>query len=279
MKAFQHPSEPVSMTAVERLDDATALEWLELWTRGAFAPPSSRESGPGRIAAPSLTPAHALYKGDSSRVSTRLVRALTGRSSRPRRSFEIGRALETARVSASRPLALLERRLFGVVISSCFIFEPIEGVTLRDYLLEPRKAPERHELWAAIAVEVARLHSASVRQRDLKAPNVIVREKPAGSLASGLPISVGLIDLEGMRLLRSPPSLRIRARDLARLAASLLAAEVSPEDWSFLLERYLETGIVAALPGSAQVDWLHAWTLRWAREKLLRNERNRRPTW
>ncbi len=272
MKTFEHTSWPVTLAALDRLDDAIAKEWLEAWSRGDFPQPNPVVSGPVPLAVPQLPLGHVLCKSYRAGTLARLLRTLSGVKNRPRRSFEIGCVLEAAGVRASRPLALLERRRCGLVTSSCVVFEPIQGVTLRDYLLDPAHGSRRSDLWTAIAVEVARLHAACVRQRDLKAPNVIVSEE------SEVSIRISLIDLDGMTRLSRAPSLRTRARDLARLAASFLAAGETPADWRMLLEQYLRAS-GGTPPEPREVARLHAWTLAWARHKLERNRRQGRPVW
>ena len=198
-----------------------------------------------------------------------LADCLARRASRARRGFEIGLALERARVSAVRPLACMERRLPGL---SYLLLDSVDGPDLHSYLVE--KLPEipgeaereqlKNRLWYVLADTLAHMHAARVRQRDLKAPNVIVRS------VGSEPRTV-LVDLEGMQLLQTLPTVKQRTRDLGRLAVSLRApllreAGVKPSDWELLLQLYLEA-CRSTFPSSGDLrDWLDT-TLTWAAKK------------
>ncbi|MCZ6796262.1 MAG: hypothetical protein O7J95_21840 [Planctomycetota bacterium] len=194
---------------------------------------------------------------------------LSGRPTRARRGFDVGLALERARVHAARPLAAIERRLPG---ESYLLLDRVTGLDLRCYLEEklPRISGEseqqrfKAELWQVLGETIARFHAAKVRQPDLKAPNIMVDD------SGEVPRAV-LVDLEGMHALSRLPTPKQRARDLGRLAVSLRApalrrAGVEPADWEMLLQHYLEASR-AAFPVSGDLhDWLGA-TLDWARRK------------
>jgi hypothetical protein len=127
----------------------------------------------------------------------------------------------------------------------------------------------------ALGTAVARLHAARVRQRDLKALNILVE-----ATARGQP-RVTFVDLEGMQVLRSAPSRVVRVRDLARLAVSLRearvrAAGVNGADWERVLRRYLEAG-QGASPADEEIRWWIEKTLDWAERKEARNRRRGRP--
>jgi tRNA A-37 threonylcarbamoyl transferase component Bud32 len=225
----------------------------------------------------------AFVKPDRSAPWKRLLRSLVGRGSKARRAFELGLELERAGVNAVRPLALIEERRAGCVRRSCVLVEALEASTLRDFLLERSRQEEsgtvppavRRAVLRAVAVEVARLHGAGARQRDLKAPNVLVA-------ARGGRLEVTLADLEGMTLLRRAPGLAVRARDLARLAVSLrekeiAAAGIAEEDWRGCIAAYLEAA-AGAPPDAAVVERFVAATLSWAARKEERNRRRGRVT-
>lgn len=247
-----------------------ARECLEAWARGDAA--FSSWLGSDTIA-----------KLDRRRPIHRLCRGLMGLRSRSRRAFDLGLELTAAGVRTSLPLACLESRCLGITLGKAVLLQRVPGSNLREFILNRLAVAAleqgdevKRRLWRAIAIEIARLHAARARQRDLKALNLIVDERPTGE------ILVTLIDLEGMASLGVEPDLRIRARDLSRLAASLLepavvAAGVSSADWRTFLGEYLEAWKhrPAATP---ELEALHALTHQWARRKLRRNERRGRVT-
>jgi len=121
------------------------------------------------------------------------------------------------------------------------------------------------ELVAALARDLARLHAAGFRHRDLKASNLLVRRARGG-------LEIVCTDLDG---LARPAVLteRTRLRDLARLSmsfesAAARAAGVRAGAWPELARRYLE-----ALRGTAsearELARLLARTRRW-RERAIR---------
>jgi hypothetical protein len=221
----------------------------------------------------------AIVKRRAPSAGERILRLL-GRPGRVKRSFLAGRALERAGVRAARPLAFVEEPVLRGG-RGLLVLEAIEGSDLRRFILERVRTAEPgarrallERLWRAIASEVARLHAVPARQRDLKAPNIVIEDLAGGGLAAWL------IDLDGVTILRRPPSRRVRVRDLARLAASLReeavrAAGVGPEDWSFLVRRYLEEAAGRpSPPGDAEA--FAAEAISWARAKESRNRRRGR---
>jgi tRNA A-37 threonylcarbamoyl transferase component Bud32 len=211
-----------------------------------------------------------------------MLDVLSFRPSPALRAFNLGLELQRAGVGAARPLAAIERRIPG---ESFLILEKLEGCDLREYLLarlgEIESAVARRDfktaLWKKLAKAVARLHAAGVRQRDLKAPNILIAGHAAGAER------VTLVDLEGMARRRHPVRSHTRARDLGRLAVSLRAAPL-PEagvelaDWEELLEAYLEAAREAAPDlEPAVVRWWVEATCAWAERKEARNRRRGRP--
>jgi tRNA A-37 threonylcarbamoyl transferase component Bud32 len=76
-----------------------------------------------------------------------------------------------------------------------------------------------------------RLHDAETSHRDLKAPNVVAVPSSRGP-------AFAVVDLEGARVHRRPVPWQRRARDLARLDASVPAAAVSRADRLRVLRGY-----------------------------------------
>jgi tRNA A-37 threonylcarbamoyl transferase component Bud32 len=85
-----------------------------------------------------------------------------------------------------------------------------------------------------------RMHDAEVSHRDLKAPNLVARR-------AGGRVTFALVDLEGTRIRRGPVSWRRRARDLARLDASVGPA-VSRADRRRVLAGYFASFRRARVP-------------------------------
>jgi len=211
-----------------------------------------------------------------------LLDALAGRPTPSARAFRVGCRLGECAVDAARPLASIERKWPGV---NYLLLEYLEGPTLRQYLIDTLGASRneaersRHKiaLWSMLAPTIARLHAARVRQRDLKAVNILVIATPD---PHG-PLRTPLVDLEGMQLLRSLPSHRRRARDLGRLAASLRTAAirnlgVDISDWEHFLNAYLAAA-KATFPAQKDIRWWMETTTSWAERKEARNLRRGKP--
>jgi tRNA A-37 threonylcarbamoyl transferase component Bud32 len=130
-----------------------------------------------------------------------------GRPPRPRVAFARAVRLEHRGVQVPPPLlAAWDGRGAGVLVSRA-----VPGADLPEALAAARGAARRR-LLADVGRTLRRMHDAGVHHRDLKAPNVRVRAEGAG---------IVLVDLEGARVHRGPVRWRRRARDLARLDASL----------------------------------------------------------
>lgn len=131
------------------------------------------------------------------------------RSGSPRRLLAaFARALELEEAGLPVPvhLAVLHDGRQTTLVTEALVGDDLD---VRLPLLAPQTATAlAHELGALVAA----LHGAGYRQRDLKAPNLLV--SPEGALA--------LLDLEGVRRSRKA---RHHLKDLARLRASFLALE------------------------------------------------------
>ena len=120
-------------------------------------------------------------------------------------------------VPTARPLALIQRRRWGLATACYLLTEKLDGVTdlRRDALsLEKLDSAEREAAKRSLIDGVARLartlHERGFSQRDFKAANVLVQKADA---------KVFLIDLVGMkRRLHMPQWLRVK--NLTRLHAS-----------------------------------------------------------
>ena len=271
-----------SLTHVSSVPRELAESWLEAWSRPPGQRPHWAVERRAELAAPALPGARVVTKLEEPGAFRSIVQSCLGLRGRAARAFQLGLDLASKDLPAARPLALLEERGPAWRRRTCLVLAYIPGKTLREHLLEDlaSSTPSSRQglkisLWEAIASAVARLHAAGVRQRDLKAPNIIVAGNPSTP-------SVHFIDLEGMRALGSRPSLRVRARDLARLTASLASEDlqacgVSTEDTRELLRLYLLHADGAA-PTDAAVEGLLARTGRWRDRKLARNRRRGRVT-
>jgi hypothetical protein len=264
--------------------DEIPRDAAERWLRGAL-PAALAGQGRGvrlaRVPGPSGA-GELLAKREWPPLHKSLLRAFLGRPSRSMKALHIGLHLQSRGVSAARAVAVLEGRRWGIVRQSALILEPSEGLDLREFILSRlgglqeghAKDCLKTALLSAIARGVAALHASGVRQRDLKAPNILVAE-PEDRL------ELTLLDLEGMALPGSPPSLDVRLRDLARLAVSfresrVRAAGLREEDWRFLVTSYLSEWRGAA-PEPPELEEFLRRALAWARRKEERNQRRGRP--
>ncbi len=126
-------------------------------------------------------------------------------------------------IPAPRALLLLTRRRRGLVVVQDLGELPDLGRALAQAGEESR----RQALLEAAARLAAALHAGGLRNRDLKAANLLVQETPRGPLV--LPV-----DLDGLDRPRRLGRRHV-ARDLARLSASLLSREIP---WRPFLEAY-----------------------------------------
>lgn len=137
-------------------------------------------------------------------------------------AWYFGHALLLRGIATARPLAVIERRWFGLRGESYLATQWIDGaVNLHVYAWRLAKRPpsERQrrtrQTAAALGRLVGRMHGWRVSHRDMKACNVLVVERPDG-------VDCSLIDADSVRIGRRLPGW-LQALNLARLAVSLVA--------------------------------------------------------
>lgn len=140
-----------------------------------------------------------------------------GRLPRPLRAFRVGEAMRYRHLPVPRPLLAAA----GGDGSGIVLTEHIDAPNLHAFVHEGRLAAlsrtSRARLLRQLGRTIRLMHDAEVSHRDLKAPNLLVRVDDAGH-------RIVIADLDGARIRRRPISWRRRARDLARLDASLRAS-------------------------------------------------------
>lgn len=197
----------------------------------------------------------AVFKRGKSRHLRKRVLNLF-RTSRPSRTCRRAQALLAAGIGTARPLAVLERRRFGLLLDSVFITEYLpNAIDLENLLtvgmreLAPATARVlKGQLAEALARFILDLQAARFFHRDLKALNVIVQWNPQTAEA---PL-ISLVDLDGLKP-GWQGGTRGWQRMLMRLNVSVDAfRRVSLADRVRLLKRYL------ALTGDAKA-WKAAW--------------------
>ncbi|HJT31169.1 MAG TPA: lipopolysaccharide kinase InaA family protein [Pirellulales bacterium] len=137
-------------------------------------------------------------------------------------AWYFGHALLLRGIATARPLAVIERRWFGLRGESYLATQWIDGaVNLHLYAWRLAKRPpserQRRTRQTAVALGrlVGRMHGWRVSHRDMKACNVLVVERPDG-------VDCSLIDADSVRIGRRLPGW-LQALNLARLAVSLVA--------------------------------------------------------
>ena len=224
------------------------------------------------------------------RVPRQLYRRLLAmvRVSRPRRTWWRASALLQADIATARPLAVLERRRFGLLVDSLLITEYLDNAGDLESLLTVGMRPlNQTDSWRlkfnladAMAEFICRLHNARLIHRDFKALNVIVQRSPArgdrikgnggkddetkGNWVKGDGIKIAVVDLDGIRqTLTSSPDAPLRM--LMRLNVSVDGFKrVCLTDRVRLLQRFL---VHAGRPIS---EWKSLW-----RELAIRSDRKR----
>lgn len=136
------------------------------------------------------------------------------RSSRARRVWIAAHSLRMRGIPVPLPVAYLERRRFRALVESYLLTETLQGDRMTDLLdrfVPP--GPSFHEkrcLIREVALFLRWMHERGVAHRDLKGPNILVREGGPGRY------HLSLVDLDGVQL--GLVSRRRRVKNVARLA-------------------------------------------------------------
>jgi len=181
----------------------------------------------------------------------------TFRTSRAMLTWQRANALLNRQVPTARPLAVLERRRFGLLRDSLIITEYIAHASDLDTVLtvqmrelsEPQQRALKKTLLVSLVDVVRRLHERGFTHRDLKAPNIMVQ----WNSQSDEPLRVMLVDLDGIRQGRYPRH-QAYLKAIMRLNVSLdHCRRVSLTDRLRFLKQYLSR------PGRPDPDWKPVW--------------------
>jgi hypothetical protein len=182
---------------------------------GAETVKDSRTSTVWRVA---LEGGRTLFIKRHNRAARRGLARGTLEPSRSIAALRRGHALLARGIATARPAAAVDRRCSGKVCDTLLVTEAVAGVSLVDWLKSGPSPASRRRLTWRLARLVQRLHEAGYSHRDLKAHNFLVAQ------GDGLDPRPVLVDLDGISGGRRP-SARRRARDLMRLAVSLMEIE------------------------------------------------------
>lgn len=188
-----------------------------------------------------------------------LLKALANapRPSRPMLTWRLANALLSRQIPTARPLAVIDRRRFGLLTDSILIAEHIDHAHDLDTVLtvQMRELPTvregvlKRQIIRELAQVLRRMHERGFSHRDLKAPNVMVQWNAD---TQELP-RVWLVDLDGLRLRGTVP-LALEHRALVRLNISLdHCRRVSLTDRARFLRQYL------LRPGCPDPAWKTLW--------------------
>ncbi len=190
------------------------------------------------------------------------------------RSWLFGNNLLDRGLPTARPLAVFHRRKFGVSLTGYVLFEHIpDALGLPEAVTAAATSPQRLTIMRAWAERLGRLvrtmHDHQVSHRDLKAPNILMRNATR-NLLTAEPVLIDLVGVEvGQEVFVS-----VRIRDLARLNASfVVTTTVTRSDRLRVLQSYFGW----RKPAGAE------WKIWWreiavaTQSKVKKNERSGRP--
>jgi len=229
--------------------------------------------GPGRMPLPHAPEKAELALVDSplgrlvaKRVHTRGLRGRLGTlglaRGRAARAFRLAAALSARGLATPEALAVVPLADAQVLVT-----RHVEGPHPWDFLA---RGGAPRTLALTLARELARLHAAGFRHRDLKASNLIVQGPTVAP-------SIVWTDLDGLAL-RARVGNRTRARDLARLSMSFESAAartagVRADLWPEVARAYL-TATLKREPTAPELERLLTTTRRW-RESAIRRHLER----
>jgi tRNA A-37 threonylcarbamoyl transferase component Bud32 len=186
------------------------------------------------------------------------------------RSWTLGHGVRDRGLPTARPLAVFQRRSFGVPTTGYVVFEKVpDALTLTEAVERVAGNPRVVRAWAERLGRLLRLmHERQVSHHDLKAPNILM-----AGMSDPLNAEPVLIDLVGVEAGRPVPE-AVRIRDLARLNASFLdSSRVTRTDRLRVLRAYR----LWSMRGRG--DWKSWWTrvAEATDAKVARNAKTGRP--
>jgi tRNA A-37 threonylcarbamoyl transferase component Bud32 len=260
---------PVRVRYASEVPEAEARAWLSAFRVefGGALRPLPRAPDKAHVALLDSALGPLVVKRERVRGLKRTLVRRGLRGFRSEEAFEKGLAFAAAGFATAQPIACFGAR---AGVAACLITRYVDGLDPWRFVAESREpAAVRRRVVEALAQLVAELHAAGFRHRDLKAPNLLLRED-AGKLV------VHVIDLDGLERPRSVSN-AVRIRDLARLCVSFdsdaaRAAGVELADWKRCVELYAERA-----PDAPPVAELFARTRAWARAHVASLRSRRRP--
>ena len=211
---------------------------------------------------------HAAYKRYRPRNWWKAVLGFLGRN-RAFRDFRLAAALVGRNVATAAPLLACRPRGWrrGTSYLATEWIAGAENLHLWGWRMASRPNHQRLRAVARAAESLGRLvghmHAAGIADRDLKAANLLVAERPEGIVAC-------LVDLGGVRLAGRLRPAR-RAADLARLAVGLTAHPWVPRTAVY---RFLRA-YAAELP-AGRIAWKDVWRAVAARSRAMVRRKQRR---
>lgn len=192
------------------------------------------------------------------------------------RSWINGHGLRDRDLPTPRPLLVLHRRRYGLPGDGYLLMENVhDAVNLHGSVagLDNLPATERREKLRRCIDRVAdlirELHRRHLSQRDLKASNLLVQDRPGEENA----FELSFVDLVGVRRYRVLPQRR-RMQDLARLHVSFFHnSRLTRTDKLRFLRTYAQWGLFG------KNDWKRWWhkIAEMTQAKIAKNRRNGRP--
>lgn len=174
-----------------------------------------------------------------------------------------GHALAERGLPTPVPYLVLQRYSVVGPQEGYILYEKIsDAPPLNEWWQQTLSLSQRRDLLHRLGILVRQMHERGFLHRDLKAPNILVRN--TGELV--------ILDVVGAQS-RYPLTRSDRHRDLGRLAVSSLVLKVTHSDRLRLLSAYLGWGLYGIR------SWKSLWyrLIDWVNQKLTQNQKKGRP--